>query len=118
MAKHKPAVKSKVKISKAAAKYLQTSNPTGPVGSDGNTAPVLGRRPQAAPGILVVQPQQGESIMDRTNPKAKNVTGHVFKKGTAAHAALLKSAGLAPATVEKPVTKKPEVTDQKRPYKK
>ena len=56
--------------------------------------------------------------MDRTNPKAKNVTGHVFKKGTAAHAALLKSAGLAPATVEKPVTKKPEVTDPKRPYKK
>ena len=29
--KAKPAVKSKVKISKAAAKYLQQSNPTGPV---------------------------------------------------------------------------------------
>ena len=29
MAKSKPAVKSKVKISKAAAKYLQQSNPTG-----------------------------------------------------------------------------------------
>ena len=47
----------------------------------------------------------------------KPVTGHTFKKGTAAHTALLKSAGLAPATKEKPVTKKPEVTDPKRPYK-
>ena len=56
--------------------------------------------------------------MDKTNPKAKNVVGHVFKKGTAAHTALLKSAGLHPATQEKPVTKKPAVTDLKRPYKK
>ena len=31
MAKSKPAVKSKVKVSKAAAKYLQQSNPTGPM---------------------------------------------------------------------------------------
>ena len=48
--------------------------------------------------------------MDRTNPKAKNVTGHVFKKGTAAHTALLKSAGLAPATEEKSTNKKPVVS--------
>jgi hypothetical protein len=43
--------------------------------------------------------------MDRTNPKAKHVTGHTFKKGTAAHTAPLKSAGLAPATKEKPASK-------------
>ncbi len=41
--------------------------------------------------------------------KPATVTGHTFKKGTAAHTALLKSAGLAPATKEKPVTKKPVV---------
>ena len=49
--------------------------------------------------------------MDRTNPKAKNVTGHVFKKGTAAHAALLESAGLHPATKEKLVTKSKTVRE-------
>ena len=42
--------------------------------------------------------------------KPAPVTGHTFAKGTAAHAALLRSAGLAPATKEKPVTKKPVVT--------
>ena len=57
--------------------------------------------------------------LSTTRPKKPvPVTGHTFKKGTAAHTALLKSAGLAPATQEKPVTKKPVVTDQKRPYKK
>ncbi len=49
-------------------------------------------------------------MADTTNPKAKAVTGHVFKKGTAAHAALLRSAGLAPATKEKPATKKPVIS--------
>jgi hypothetical protein len=39
--------------------------------------------------------------------KPAAVTGHTFKQGTAAHTALLKSAGLAPATA---VTKKPIVT--------
>lgn len=57
-------------------------------------------------------------MADTMNPKAKAVTGHVFKKGSAAHAALLKSAGLHPPTKEKPTSKRPEVTDQKRPYKK
>lgn len=42
--------------------------------------------------------------------KPATVTGHVFKKGTAAHTALLRSAGLAPATKEKPATKKPVVS--------
>jgi hypothetical protein len=42
--------------------------------------------------------------------KPAAVTGHTFKQGTAAHTALLKSAGLAPATKEKAVTKKPIVT--------
>jgi hypothetical protein len=42
--------------------------------------------------------------------KPATVTGHTFKKGTAAHTALLKSAGLAPATKEKSVTKKPTIT--------
>jgi len=47
----------------------------------------------------------------------KPAAGHTFKKGTAAHAALLKSAGLHPATKEKPASKRPVVTDLKRPYR-
>jgi hypothetical protein len=42
--------------------------------------------------------------------KPATVTGHTFEKGTAAHTALLKSAGLAPATKEKPTNKKPVVS--------
>lgn len=42
--------------------------------------------------------------------KPATVTGHTFKKGTAAHTALLRSAGLHPATKEKPASKKPAVT--------
>ena len=43
------------------------------------------------------------------------IKGHIkpgtqLKPGTAAHTALLKSAGLAPATKEKPTNKKPVVS--------